>query len=1045
MKKQILSTVLASLLLAGTTYAEKGTEYISPNNDGVKDQLSVPLKIKEKRYVASWAFIIEDENGNLVRKIGNKDKRPTSVGVKTFFKQIITPKSGVLIPEEVIWDGRGGSDDPEDIEKGLIKYNGENVPDGTYFYYMVASDDNGNTSTSKKFKVVVDNTAPEVTLKQPSSDDKIFGEGAKSLFTVRQEGSVEDEWVATFADADGKIVKTIKWTNSSPEKFDWNGTNDAGSFVNDGIYSYKVEATDRAGNKSNPVAISNIIYSAEKPATNITLVTGKYFSPNGDNLNDAVSFEVKIPAPDKAKTGNALVEWSVKIYGADGKVYRTFEGKDTPVSMITFDGKDDSGKIIADGSYQARLVAKYLNGYVTPALNSPIFMLDTQAPSVSLALSSETFGGGDKTSLEIKHTTIKDNGSPIKNWKGVITDANGSVVKSYDFGSFMPVSISWDGTKMDNSRASDGSFFYTLTASDEAGNALSLKSRQINLDTSKAELFLTATPAAFNSTKTSLTFAPVIKQAGSKVVEYTLTVTDRTKKTVWTSKGSSLPSTISWNGLDSTDGTRLADGQYNAEITAKFDSGSVATASSQTITIDTVAPSVELSVPYTMFSPDGDKLKDTLPVAAKTSKEAQWNITVKNAKNEPVYTVIKEGSVSAFEWDGTDDAGNSVADGTYKVVFAATDLAGNSNSAEIANIVVDKRETKAYVTLESDAISPNGDNILDTQKFSIRTTLTEGIESWNFDIATAEGKVVRSWSNKDQKNLPAEIKWDGIGNDGNVVTDNAYTGKLNLVYTKGNVVNVTSSLFISCITPPQLSIKTAPKYFSPDNDGENDDLYIQLKRKDGIVPLKNWSFQINDPQNGKSFWKISGKSAITEKVVWDGRGNNGELVQSAMDYPYVFTATDELGMTSRIEGVIAIDVLVIRDKVGNLKIAVPSIIFRKDHADFETGKDGITEAQKKNNERVLNRIADILNKFKNYKVIVEGHANNVTGTASEAEELVPLSKQRADFVKKYLEKKGIDSSRLTTEGKGGKDPVVSHTDRDNWWKNRRVEFKLNKN
>ena len=56
---------LALFLCSFSAFAEKGPVYISPNNDGVQDQLEVPLQIKEKRYVAEWSFIISDENNLL--------------------------------------------------------------------------------------------------------------------------------------------------------------------------------------------------------------------------------------------------------------------------------------------------------------------------------------------------------------------------------------------------------------------------------------------------------------------------------------------------------------------------------------------------------------------------------------------------------------------------------------------------------------------------------------------------------------------------------------------------------------------------------------------------------------------------------------------------------------------------------------------------------------------------------------------------------------------------------------------------------------------
>jgi flagellar hook assembly protein FlgD len=1038
MKKTLLT--FGAVLCASLLYGEKGPVYISPNNDGVQDILEVPLQIKEKRYVSEWSFIIRNEKGEVIRTIGNKEKRPERLGLKNFFKQMVTPKTGVTIPASVTWNG--------------IMDNGETAPDGTYYYSFSASDDNGNSATTSQLVVIVDNTAPEIELTQPSQDAKIFGEGAKASLSIKQDGSKEDLWTGTFSDAAGTPVRVFKWTESEPLKFDWSGTDDNGVFVKDGVYSYKITATDRAGNVSAPAVISNIIYSAEKPATNITLTGGRYFSPNGDGVNDTVSFEVKIPAPDQSKTGNKLVEWAVSVEDKDGKAVKTFSGTDNPPSSVVFDGKTDNGSAAPEGIYYAKVTAKYLNGFETVPLKSPEFMLDNTAPNVKVSLSNSTFspdGDGNLDVLEISQVTAANGGSPVSNWTGLVTHAAGTIVKTFDFGSFLPEKLVWNGLDKSNVLSKDGSYRYTLSAGDAAGNSVKIDSPLFSLDTSKTELILTASPAAFNPSSGSVKFTPVVK-SGSSVKDWKIEVKDTKGTVVWSQSAQrALPAVIEWNGLAS-DGSRTADGLYTAKLSTESANGAKAVTVSQPFTVDTVSPSIELSVPYTVFSPDGDGNRDNVPVTVKSSKEEKWTAAVLNSKNQTVKSYSWTGTVPAFAWDGTDDSGNKVADGTYKMVFASTDAAGNKASAEIAGLTVDKRETKAYVTADSEYFSPNGDGIADVQKFTVRTSLAEGISNWSFSITSAEGKVVRKWTSADSKNLPAVINWDGNGTDGKVC-EGAFTGNLALSYEKGNTVTAVSSAFICTVTPPQLTVKTAPRYFSPDNDGEDDDLYIQLKGK-SAVPLKNWSFQINDPENGKKFWSVNGKQTITERLVWDGRGNNGELVQSAMDYPYVFTATDSLGMTSTVEGKISVDVLVIR--VGDvLKMAVPSIIFRSDAADFKTEdeiKGGIKASQKANNERVLKRIAQILNKFKNYTVTIEGHANNVSGTEAEENQdtvqygkaLKPLSQERAEFVKSELKKNGVDGSRLTAVGRGGSQPVVARSDKDNWWKNRRVEFILNK-
>lgn len=1045
LSKKIIS-VSISLLLANLAYSQKAPVYISPNNDGVQDVLEVPLKIKEKRYVSEWNFIIKNEEGSVVRTIGNKEKRPERISFKSFFKQLVTPKSGVTIPEFVTWNG--------------IMDNGETAPDGTYYYSFSATDDNENTASTTPLVVIVDNTAPEIELAQPSGDAKIFGEGAKSVLRIKQTGSKEDLWTANFSDVNGNIVKNLKWSESEPLTFDWNGTNDEGIPVKDGIYNYKITSTDRAGNTSAVSTISNIIYSAEKPATNITLEGSRYFSPNMNGTNDSILLELKIPSPDQEKTGNKLTDWSVTIETKDGKVIRTynmasFDGKENPPSKIEFDGKTDSGEVAAEGTYYAKITAKYLNGFETSPLKSPLFMLDVTPPQANVALKNVTFspdGDGNLDFLEISHATMADAGSPVENWKGSIFNSEGKTVKVFEFGSFLPENLSWDGLDSESKLAKDGNFTYELSATDSAGNIAKIQQNKFSLDTSKTELLCTVSPQAFNPAKKSIKFTPVVK-SGSKVLSYVLEIKDSDNKVVKTFKDQkSLPESFNWNGL-SEDGSRCSDGSYFASLSTVSENGSEAKTSTQNFVIDSVIPEISVSVPYKIFSPDGDSKKDSIPVTVeKCTAEELWTCSIIDSSKKIVRNLSWKGIVPSFDWDGTDDSGNKVQDGKYSIQFESKDMAENSTLAEIKEIVVDKRETKAFVTAERDAFSPNADGIADSQKFDIRLSLKEGISDWSFNITSAEGKVVRSWSAKDSKDVPSSITWDGLDSEGKTA-EGAFTGNLSIFYEKGNIINEVSSAFICTVTPPQLVVKTAPKYFSPDNDGEDDDLYILLKGT-SPVQLKNWSFTIKDPQNGKKFWSVGGKSTITEQIVWDGRGNNGELVQSAIDYPYEFTATDVLGMQSKVEGKISVDVLVIRS--GDvLKMAVPSIIFRSDASDFKTEteiKGGITEDQKANNERVLKRIAEILNKFKNYTVTIEGHANNISGTETEEIEdtvqygkaLKPLSQSRAEFVKQELMKNGVEEARLTAVGRGGSQPIVAREDKDNWWKNRRVEFILNK-
>ena len=103
MNKKILISGL--LMAALTVFAAADPKYISPNSDGVQDELVIPMKISDKRYVQGWSLVIMDENHNVVRTIENKIARPSKLTFKAFFKQIFPPKLGVAVPETVTWIG----------------------------------------------------------------------------------------------------------------------------------------------------------------------------------------------------------------------------------------------------------------------------------------------------------------------------------------------------------------------------------------------------------------------------------------------------------------------------------------------------------------------------------------------------------------------------------------------------------------------------------------------------------------------------------------------------------------------------------------------------------------------------------------------------------------------------------------------------------------------------------------------------------------------------------------------------------------------------
>lgn len=253
---------------------------------------------------------------------------------------------------------------------------------------------------------------------------------------------------------------------------------------------------------------------------------------------------------------------------------------------------------------------------------------------------------------------------------------------------------------------------------------------------------------------------------------------------------------------------------------------------------------------------------------------------------------------------------------------------------------------------------------------------------------------------------------------------------------------------------PKLSVGISPQYFSPDGDGEYDDLTIMVKAECDS-PMSSWSFTVEDPATLKPFWIAKGTDKLQEKIIWNGKSARGEVVQSATDYPYEFTVTDSNNLTSTVKGFVKVDVLVVREG-ERVKIQVPSITFRSDAADFKTTEElmqnpnydgktkGLDQKTLENNVKVLGRISEILKKFRDYNVQIEGNANNLSGTQAEEDEVKLLSEQRAQYVRDWLIKDGVSAANLKAVGNGSKNPATNSTALEDRWKNRRVEFILKK-
>lgn len=101
---------------------------------------------------------------------------------------------------------------------------------------------------------------------------------------------------------------------------------------------------------------------------------------------------------------------------------------------------------------------------------------------------------------------------------------------------------------------------------------------------------------------------------------------------------------------------------------------------------------------------------------------------------------------------------------------------------------------------------------------------------------------------------------------------------------------------------------------------------------------------------------------------------------------------------------------------------------------FDTGKANI----KPNFNPVLNDIANIMSKYPETKIEVQGHTDNVGSNADNLQ----LSQLRAQSVSSALSSQGVDSSRVKSVGYGESMPAATNDTAAGRETNRRVEIKI---
>lgn len=486
-----------------------------------------------------------------------------------------------------------------------------------------------------------------------------------------------------------------------------------------------------------------------------------------------------------------------------------------------------------------------------------------------------------------------------------------------------------------------------------------------------------------------------------------------------------VPKSMVWNGKDSS-GNTVPDGKYTYSFTAWDEHDNIAAAKSGIIVVDRQAPEIKLNTQTDMFSPNGDGKKDQFVITQQASSEPNdvWRAEFTDAESRAVrkYRWTGDTIPSRISWDGKNAAGKDLPEGLYTYTVRSADNSGNSVSASVREIVLTRSYQTADIRLEKPYMSYKIDSAL---HFYPTLSSIKGLKSYDLTVMDHDHSPVISI--RGRSDLPGVITWNGLDAKGRKLEDGEYFIKFGTEFDSGNTPSSFEKKLIVDSTPPELSITHTPDLFSPDGDGENDSLTIKTDTREDFG-IRDWKIEIRNP-SGILFKTFSGTGPVPKHIRWNGLGDNKDIVESAVDYHMTLFAADKTGNTAESSpDRLPIDILVLVTERG-LKMRISNIQFAFDSAQLRP-----------QGTKILDRVAQILEKYRKYDVIVEGHTDN---TGKEDYNL-SLSERRAKSVFDYLITCGIDSNRLSFIGMGESVPLYPNTNEENRRRNRRVEFLLKK-
>ena len=208
-----------------------------------------------------------------------------------------------------------------------------------------------------------------------------------------------------------------------------------------------------------------------KPISAVLHISEKVISPNGDGVKDQTTFDLEI---------SEGVTWEFEIQehnnrGGVNRILQRYAGTGLPSTKIVWEGEDDAGNRVSDGTYIARwfTIDKVGNRQLQ---NEATITVDTTPASLEIAAEPPIFASPDTTDsgeervrqMPKVHLQASDR-NPLARWELKFFDENQKLVHHIDEEGELADTVVWNNWKQSDN-AQKATYRCVLTVHDIAGN-----------------------------------------------------------------------------------------------------------------------------------------------------------------------------------------------------------------------------------------------------------------------------------------------------------------------------------------------------------------------------------------------------------------------------------------------------------------------------------------------------------------------------------------------------------------------------------------------